>query len=64
MSEFECANGHLSRAGLKCSKCGARITRMDGMSRRELMAEESLEDIRDYEYLRDSEDADYPAHLE
>ena len=41
MSEFECVNGHLMKSGeYSCSICGARIGRMDGMTRSEAEAED------------------------
>lgn len=44
MSEFECANGHLMKSGdITCPKCGARLARMDGMSEKELRAQESAD---------------------
>ena len=44
MSEFECENGHISKAGRLCSRCGGRIVWMDGMSARELRLREKAED--------------------
>jgi len=41
MSEFECVNGHLLHSGeYVCPICGARIGRMDGMTRSEAEAED------------------------
>lgn len=41
MSEFECVNGHLMKSGeYVCPICGARIGRMDGMTRSEARHED------------------------
>ena len=45
MSEFECVNGHFMKSGeYSCSICGARIGRMDSMTRAECEAEDGPED--------------------
>lgn len=44
MSEFTCSNGHDMKSGqLYCPKCGGRLARMDGMTNRELKAQEAAE---------------------
>ena len=49
MSEFECVNGHLMVSGeYVCPICGARIGRMDGMTRSEAEAEDR-DDPEDYD---------------
>lgn len=45
MSEFECKNGHLMKSGeYTCPVCGAKIARMDGMTRSECRREEMESD--------------------
>jgi hypothetical protein len=42
MSEFTCIKGHLMPSGeLSCPECGGRLTRMDGMTARQLEAEDN-----------------------
>ena len=48
MSEFICSNGHVTKPGVKCDECGARITRMDGMTEEQFRAEEGFLTKRDF----------------
>jgi len=56
MSEFECSNGHLSKAGLVCSACGARIVKMDGLTASQLRRQEQSEDREIEEERNEDED--------
>lgn len=58
MSEFECVNGHLMRSGVFiCPICGGHLHRMDGMTARELRAQEKYHDNADDEDIN-KEDRD------
>ena len=50
MSEHRCRLGHLMKSGdLVCPTCGTRVHTVDGMTERELKAEDRAEMARDGE---------------
>ena len=54
MSEFECKNGHLMKSGeYICPICGARIGKVDGMSRAEFEREDEDYDMEEIEKEED-----------
>ena len=58
MSEIECYNGHLmlSRWGGVCQICGRRAYTMDGMTARQMAAEEEAAIREDYEHSSPEEE--------
>ena len=57
MSEFECRNGH-SMKGTTCSKCGAGVYRMDGMTDSEIIAQEKYLDKKERREKKEEENDD------